>query len=103
MATTDIVAPPPTIKLVDYPLLVGGVSVVVLTIVLVYFAGKFDPTVGTLTISLLVVLSFIIVVLFSLFFNIPNDELTSASVGGLVAAFGAVVAFWLNKSGGSKS
>jgi hypothetical protein len=38
-------------------------------------------------------------VAFSLLFNIPSDEeVTPGVVGGLVAAFGAVVAFWLGRS-----
>jgi hypothetical protein len=30
-------------------------------------------------------------------FTIPTDEITSGAIGGLVAAFGAVVAYWLSR------
>jgi hypothetical protein len=67
---------------------------------MVVVASKFDHTGGTLTISLLVILSFLGLVTFCAFFTIPTDEITSGAIGGLVAAFGAVVAFWLNRSNG---
>jgi FtsH-binding integral membrane protein len=67
------------------------------TIVLLFVAGRFDPSGGTLTISLLIVLAFIGAVIFTLFFTVPTDEITAAVIGGLVASFGAVVAFWLSR------
>jgi uncharacterized BrkB/YihY/UPF0761 family membrane protein len=45
----------------------------------------------------MVVLAFSGVVMFCLFFTVPNDEITSGAIGGLVAAFGAVVAHWLGR------
>jgi hypothetical protein len=33
-----------------------------------------------------------------LFFTIPSDEITSGVIGGLVAAFGAVIAHWIGRS-----
>jgi hypothetical protein len=100
MAANDLVIPPPTPKLIDYPASVGVIIAVVLTTVMVVVASKFDHTGGTLTISLLVILSFLGLVTFCAFFTIPTDEITSGAIGGLVAAFGAVVAFWLNRSNG---
>ena len=101
MADAGFVNPPPIPKLMDYPASIGLVIAVILTTVLVVVASKFDITGGTLTISLLVILSFLGLVTFCAFFTIPTDEITSGAIGGLVAAFGAVVAYWLgqNKKG----
>lgn len=88
---------PPIPKLVDYPSAIGIALVVVFTTILLFVAGKFDPTGGTLTISLLVVLGFLGLVTFCAFFTVPSDEITSGAIGGLVAAFGAVVAHWLGR------
>jgi uncharacterized BrkB/YihY/UPF0761 family membrane protein len=83
----------------DYPGLTTAVGVVVLASILMAAIKHFDPTGGTLAISLIVVLTFVAVVAFSLLFNIPaDDEVTPGVVGGLVAAFGAVVAYWLGRS-----
>jgi hypothetical protein len=102
MAGPDLVIPPPTPKLVDYPASAGVIIAVVLTAVLLVIAGKFDRTGGTLTISLLVILSFLGLVTFCAFFTIPTDEITSGAIGGLVAAFGAVVAYWLGRDRGPR-
>jgi uncharacterized BrkB/YihY/UPF0761 family membrane protein len=92
-----LVIPPPTPKLFDYPGATTAVFLTVFTTCLLFVAGRFDPTGGVLTISLLVVLAFVGTVVFTLFFSVPTDEITSAAVGGLVAAFGAVIAHWLSR------
>jgi len=97
MADNGLLIPPPTPKLMDYPASIGIVIAVALTAVLLIVSGKFDPTGGTLTISLLVILAFLGLVTFCAFFTIPTDEITSGAIGGLVAAFGAVVAYWLGQ------
>jgi hypothetical protein len=101
MAATDLVVPPPVPKLMDYPASIGVSIAVILTTVLLIVVSKFDPTGGTLTISLLVVLAFLGLVTFCAFFTIPADEITSSAIGGLTAAFGAIIAYWLgvNKKG----
>ena len=93
--TDPLIIPPPTPKLMDYPASIGIALGVVFTTILLIVAGRFDATGGVLTISLLVTLAFIGAVTFCLFFTVPNDEITSGIVGGLIAAFGAVVAYWL--------
>jgi hypothetical protein len=98
MAASDLVIPPPSPKLLDYPASVGLAIAVALTIILIIVANKFDKTGGTLTISLLVILAFLGLVTFCALFTIPTDEITSGAIGGLVAAFGAVVAFWLSRT-----
>jgi hypothetical protein len=97
MADPLVVTPNPLPKLMDYPASIGIVIVVVLTSILLFVAGKFDPSGGTLTISILVVLAFLSLVTYCALFTIPTDEITSGAIGGLVAGFGAVVAYWLGR------
>jgi uncharacterized BrkB/YihY/UPF0761 family membrane protein len=97
MSPSDFVVAPPTPKLLDYPASIGIALGVAFTTILLFVAGRFDPSGGTLTISLLVTLAFIGTATFCLFFTVPNDEITSGVVGGLIAAFGAVVAHWLGR------
>lgn len=82
----------------DYPASVGIAFAIVFTTALLVVSSKFDPTLGVLTISLLVVVAFLGTVVFCLFFTVPNDEITSGVVGGLIAAFGAVIAHWLGRT-----
>jgi uncharacterized BrkB/YihY/UPF0761 family membrane protein len=98
VADNNLVIPPPTPKLLDYPASMGLSIAVILTIVLVIVAGRFDKTGGTLTVSILVILAFISLVTFCVYFTVPTDEITSGAIGGLVAAFGAVVAYWLSRT-----
>ena len=100
MRPSDLVIPPPSPKLLDYPASIGIALEIVFVTFLLFVASKFDPTGGVLTISLLIVLAFIAVVIFCAFFTVPTDEITASVIGGLTAAFGAVVAFWLNKPRG---
>ena len=98
MAATDLVVPPPIPKLMDYPASIGVAIAVALTTILLVVVSRFDATGGTLTISLLVVLAFLGLVTFCAFFTIPADEITSSAIGGLTAAFGAIIAYWLGKN-----
>jgi len=94
MAASDL-NPPPIPKLLDYPASIGVALVVALTALLLFLAGRFDPTGGVLTISLMVVLAFLGLVVFCAFFTVPTDEITSSVIGGLTASFGAIIAYWL--------
>lgn len=96
MNLADLVIPPPSPKLLDYPATLGIGIGIAFTTVLLYVAGKFDPTGGTLTISVMVVVAFMGVATFCMYFTVPSNEITSSIIGGLTAAFGAVVSFWLN-------
>ena len=98
MAMPDVVQPPPIPKLMDYPASVTIVMAVVFTAILLYVSGKLDPTGGMLTISLLIVLTFMGTVVFVLFFTVPTDEATSVVIGGLIAAFSAIVTYWLGRN-----
>jgi hypothetical protein len=81
----------------NYPIFVGVVSAVFLTAFLLWVAGKFDPTQGVLTISIMIVLGMLGAVGYCLMFTIPPDDITPGIVGGLTAGFGAVVAHWLGR------
>jgi uncharacterized BrkB/YihY/UPF0761 family membrane protein len=93
----SLIIPPPIPKMLDYPASLGIAIGIVFTTALLYVASRFDNTGGTLTISLMVTIAFLGMVTFCLFFTVPNDEITSGAVGGLIAAFGAVVAHWLGR------
>ena len=101
MAESTIYQPPPVPKINDYPVAVTIAGDVVATTILLIVASRFDKTNGVLTVSLLVIMSFIAALVFSMFFTIPTDEVTSAVIGGLVAAFGGIVGFWLSKKNGN--
>jgi len=99
----ELVIPPPLHKSLDYPILIGASIIVVFTLLLVFVAAKYDHTHGALTISLLLILSFVGAVGFSLNYTIPNDPSTASILGGLVSAVGAIVAFWLAKDKGGRN
>jgi uncharacterized RDD family membrane protein YckC len=90
--------PPPQVALLNYPGLAAGVIAVVLTAVVLYVAGKFDPTQGPLTISILIVLGMLGACAYCLVFTVPQDDITPGVVGGLTAGFGAVCAYWLGRA-----
>jgi len=94
----DVVNPPPIPKLLDYPASAGLAIAVVLTTILLVVTSKFDMTGGVLTISLLVILAFLGLVTFCAFFTVPTDEITSGAIGALIAAFAAVVTYWLSRN-----
>ena len=94
--TDPLIMPPPTPKIFDYPGATGIGFLIVFTTILLFVSGRFDASGGVLTISLLVVLAMVGAVVFSLFFTIPVDQSTAALIGGLTAAFGSVVTFWLS-------
>lgn len=94
----DVVNPPPIPKLLDYPASAGLAIAVVLTTILLVVTSRFDATGGVLTISLLVILAFLSLVTFCAFFTVPTDEITSGAIGALIAAFAAVVTYWLSRN-----
>jgi hypothetical protein len=84
-------------KMIDYPASVGVALAVLMTGVVLVLIHYFDPTRGPLAISVLVVVCFMGVVVFCSFFTLPTSEITSSVIGGLTAAFGAIIAYWLGK------
>jgi len=97
MTPADVVNPPPPVAIFNYPSAVGVALTVVLTAVILAVAGKFDPTKGPLTISVMIVLGMLGATAYCLVFTIPADDITPGIVGGLTAGFGAVVAYWLGR------
>ena len=95
----DLINPPPSPKVSDYPALMAVGFGILFTAVLLVVSGRFDPTGGTLTISIMIVLAMIAVIAICLFYTIPSDQATAAVIGGLVAAFGAVISYWLGQKG----
>ena len=91
----------PNPQLTDYPAAVGVALGVLFTAILLVVSGRFDPTNGVLTLSILVVVAFVGIVMFSLLFAIPASETNAAVVGGMTAAFGAIVAYWLGRGKGN--
>jgi hypothetical protein len=94
---TPIVAPP-TLQLSNYPGITTAAFIVVFTGVLLVISKRFDGTGGSLTVSLIVLGMFIAMLVYVMLYTVPTDEITSAAAGGLVAAFGAVIAFWLGRA-----
>jgi hypothetical protein len=92
-----MIVPPPIPKVFDYPATMGIALDVLFVTFLIVIVHKFDASKGVLTVSLLIVLAFIALAILSVFFTVPTDEITSAVIGGLVAAFGAVIAHWIAK------
>jgi hypothetical protein len=95
MPAADIVVPPPQVNLFPYPVAMSTGGAILATLALLVISSKFDPSHGALTISLIIVLTFCGTVTFCLFFTVPSDTTTSAIIGGLVAALGATVSYWL--------
>lgn len=98
-----LIIPPPTPKVNDYPVMTSLIAGIVFTTILVFVATRFDASGGVLTISIVIVLAFLCVTVFCLYFTIPSNEATSALIGGLTAAFGAIVAYWLGQTRGPRN
>ena len=90
----------PSPKMLDYPGAIWVAIIVVFASILLVVTGRFDPTGGTLTISFLVLLLFAGLLIFSLVFVVPSNEITASIIGGLIGAVGAVISFWLSRGKG---
>jgi hypothetical protein len=100
MTPADVVNPPPAVGIVNFPSTIAICVTVLFTTVILVVAGRFDPTQGPLTISILIVLGMLGATAYCLIFTIPVDDITPGVVGGLTAGFGAVVAYWLGRATG---
>lgn len=89
---------PVVVATLAYPVAIGTAIGVALTTFILYVAGKFDPSGGTLTISILIVIGMLATTAYCLIYAIPTDDITPGVVGGLTAGFGAVVAHWLGRT-----
>jgi hypothetical protein len=88
------------VSTVVYPIVAGAAIGVALTSLMLVVSSRFDPTQGTLTISLLITIGMLCTVGYCLIYTIPQDDITPGVVGGLTAGFGAVVAHWLGRTRG---
>lgn len=84
-------------QVLDYPVATGLTIEVVCVVVLLLVSKRFDPTGGQLTIALIIVVGMTAMAIYALLFSIPQDEETATIIGGMVAAFGAIVALWAAK------
>jgi uncharacterized RDD family membrane protein YckC len=104
--TAELPPTPSDLALVVLPAVAGVAVGVLLTSILLFVAGRFDPTQGVLTLSIMITLGMLGATAYCLIFTIPNDDITPGVVGALSAGFGAVVAHWLGRAqnvGGSPS
>jgi FtsH-binding integral membrane protein len=92
-----VIVPPPQTHVTDFPASIAVAATVLGCVVLLLIAGRFDKSGGALTISLLIVLTVVGVLAFSVLVTVPRDETTAALVGALTAAFGGVITYWLRK------
>lgn len=100
MSPSEVVNPPPALSLFNYPAAVTVVTVVAFTTILLVVSGRFDPTQGILTLSLMITLGMLGAVAYTLVFTVPIDDITPSVVGGLTAGFGAVLAYWFGRGKG---
>ena len=75
-------AAPDTPQLTDYPAAIGVAIGVLFTAILLVVSGRFDPTSGVLTLSILVVVAFIGIVMVSLCFRSPPARRTLRWLAG---------------------
>jgi len=82
--------------IIPFSALVGTIIVgflVVVVLLIAHYADRY--TKGFLTISVLVMLAFIVAVFASLIYNVPTNPITEILVGALSTALGAIVAHWV--------
>lgn len=90
---------PRATQLTNYPVVVTAVLMAFFVGLLLFLSFRYDTTRGTLTISLLVVATFVGSLALALRFQIPQDPETAALIGGVIAAMGGVVTYWLTPRG----
>lgn len=100
MTASEVVNPPSAVSLVPFPAAVTVIAVVILTAMVLVVSGRFDPTQGVLTLSVMITLGMLGAVAYTLVFTVPIDDITPSVVGGLTAGFGAVLAYWFGRGKG---
>jgi hypothetical protein len=100
MTHDEVVNAPPPIALTSYPIAFALGTCFALTAMLLVVVKYFDPTLGALTISLLITLGMLGAIAYCLLFTIPVDDITPSVVGGLTAGFGAMLAYWFGRGKG---
>lgn len=97
MSPSEVVNPPPAVTILSYPAAIAVVAVAAATTIMLIVSGRFDPTEGVLTLSLMITLGMLGAVAYTLVFTVPVDDITPSVVGGLTAGFGAVLAYWFGR------
>jgi hypothetical protein len=100
LAADAVTNPPPSVSLMNYPSAVAIALTVVFSAAILFFSGRFDPTKGPLTISIMIVLGMLGATAYCLVFTVPVDDITPGVVGGLTVGFGAVVMYWFGRTTG---
>ena len=100
MIPSEVVNPPPSVSLFPFPAAITVIAVVALTAIVLVVSGRFDPTQGVLTLSIMITLGMLGAVAYTLVFTVPVDDITPSVVGGLTAGFGAVLAYWFGRGKG---
>ena len=78
-----------------YLALIAAMAVMAASALLMVCAQRFDPTMGVLTISIILAVAFVTATFASMVYNIQQNPLTEILVGGLATALGGVVAHFL--------
>ena len=99
MTAAEVVNAPIVTGVGNFPATIIVGSSVLMTIILLVVASKFDNTGGVLTISLLITIGLLAAITYCLIFTIPQDELTPGVIGALTMGFGGVVTYWLTRRG----
>jgi drug/metabolite transporter (DMT)-like permease len=80
------------------PALFGGIAVGILTVMILFAAFRFDrSTHGFLTISILIVMGFVLSCFGAMIYSIPTNPATEILVGAMATALGAVVSQWIGR------
>jgi len=84
--------------IIPFSALVGGIIVGLVTVVILLIARYADDFhKGFLTVSVLIVIAFIIAVFAAMIYSVPTNPVTEILVGALSTALGAVVSHWVGR------
>jgi hypothetical protein len=100
LTASEVINPPPAVSIFNYPAAITVAAIVGLTALILFVSGRFDPTQGVLTLSVMITLGMLGATAYCLIFTIPVDDITPSVVGGLTAGFGAVLAYWFGRGKG---
>lgn len=83
---------------IPFPALFGAMVIAIMASVVLTVSWYFDQrTRGFLTISIVVVLSFVAATFASMIYTVPTSPVTEILVGALSTALGAVVSQWVGR------
>lgn len=79
-----------------FPASVATVIVILMSVLLVVIANRFDNSGGIITVSVLVVAAFISVNFTGILYGVPQTPINEIMIGALATSLGAVIAFWMS-------